>query len=617
MSRSSSAASDRLSAADLLGIAVWFGLITGFVELGQLAWQKWGTGEFLFLSQDVLWLAPTLNVITFGLGALVLLGVGRMWRPARSLRVAAGFCLFLATTCALLLYHSLSGYAVLILSLGIAVQLSKVIARHGPGFSRLVGRSVVGLGVMVILSGAGLHLRRWVVERRAVAALPAPPGGGAPNILLIVLDTVRSMSLSLYGYGRETTPNLTRWASRGVRFDQAIATAPWTLPSHASIFTGRWPHQLSADYGAPLDATYPVLAGELSARGYRTGGFVANKKYTGWETGLQRGFCHYEDFRLAFGEILRGSSLTRAIVSNERLRGLLHWYQLPDRKDASEINRRFLEWLDRPGDRPFFAFLNYFDAHGPYLPPAPFANRFGSERARRNIGLWPQREPWDSAQVSAERDAYESAIAYLDSRVGELLDSLDRRGTLANTIVVIVSDHGEAFAEHGTMAHGHDLYRPTVHVPLLLIYPPRVPAGFIVRAPVSTREIPATLMGLLGQVGQGGPFPGPSLARWWTPGAGRPTTADDTLLSELRYAWNLPDRYAVSHGDMNAIVAGGYRYIVRGDGRGELYGFSDDELEQRDLAADSTMGARVAGLRGALKDRLANAVQGPSKIRSR
>ena len=121
---------------------------------------------------------------------------------------------------------------------------------------------------------------------------------GTPNVLLIVMDTVSAQHMSLYGYPRDTTPNLARLARKGVRFQHARSTAPWTLPSHASMFTGRWPHDLSVGYGQPLDASAPTLAESLRDRGYATGGFVANTLYCSAETGLNRGFIHYEDHEL-------------------------------------------------------------------------------------------------------------------------------------------------------------------------------------------------------------------------------------------------------------------------------------------------------------------------------
>ena len=134
----------------------------------------------------------------------------------------------------------------------------------------------------------------WLKERRELCR-PLPPGD-PPNVLLIVMDTVRADRLSLYGYHRPTSPALEALAKGGIRFDEARATAPWTLPSHASMFTGRWPHELDASWRTPLGTKFPTLAEYLGSRGYATAGFVANVEYCSSEFGLDRGFTHYEDY---------------------------------------------------------------------------------------------------------------------------------------------------------------------------------------------------------------------------------------------------------------------------------------------------------------------------------
>ena len=178
-------------------------------------------------------------------------------------------------------------------------------------------------------------------------------------MLLIVWDTVRAGNLSLHGYGRRTSPNLERLAGRGVRFDQAFATAPWTLPSHSSLFTGRWPHELTADWQSPLDGTHPTLAEYLAAHGYDTAGFVANLDYCSRETGLSRGFAHYEDYPIEPWDVFtryiglgsRLDLLTPASVINRLLKKYLgDSYDVIPRskehaKDAAAVDRSFLAWL--------------------------------------------------------------------------------------------------------------------------------------------------------------------------------------------------------------------------------------------------------------------------------
>ena len=208
-----------------------------------------------------------------------------------------------------------------------------------------------------------------------MAGLPPPPPG-ARNVVLIVWDTVRAYNLSAYGYPRNTTPNLARWARKGVRYNLALAPAPWTYPSHSCFFTGQWPFQLNSQWKFTLDTPDPTLAEYLASRGYQTAGFAANTNCCSYETGLARGFAHFEDYPLTPRSLLGRTVPGNWILMNILYRGDYHdmkWIGLQSR-GAHGINDAFLDWLRRRRpDRPFFAFLNYFDAHEPYVPPPGYA----------------------------------------------------------------------------------------------------------------------------------------------------------------------------------------------------------------------------------------------------
>lgn len=141
------------------------------------------------------------------------------------------------------------------------------------------------------------------------------PLPGSPNVLFVVLDTVRADRLSLYGYRRSTSPALERLARHGVRFDNARAPAPWTLASHASFFSGRWPHELDVQWLTPLRADFPLLAEYLGSRGYATAGIVANTNYCSYDTGLDRGFTYFEDYILEKLAPLRTSLLVEGVLN--------------------------------------------------------------------------------------------------------------------------------------------------------------------------------------------------------------------------------------------------------------------------------------------------------------
>ncbi len=404
-------------------------------------------------------------------------------------------------------------------------------------------------------------------------------------MLLIVLDTVRAQNLSLYGYARSTTPELEQLAKAGVVFERALSTSPWTLPSHVSMFTGRFPHEVSADWLTPLDSTYPTLAEVFSASGYVTAGFVANLLYCTYETGLNRGFIHYEDYPISLGMIIQSSWLARLTI-DVGLQKITDNRQKLVRKSAAELNEDFLRWLSQKDQRPFFVFLNYFDAHAPYLPPKPFDTQFGPKRA------WPAppRRTWSPQEIQVAIDAYDGSIAYLDYHLGLLFGELQKRDLLKNTLVIIMSDHGEQFGEHGLFDHGNSLYRPLLHVPLFIAFPSRVPEDIRVHEPVSLRDLPATVMDLV-KFEDGPQFPGDSLARYWN-GSHDPSSLATLLLSEVSKGINVGEWQPVSKGDMKSLVVNGLHYIKNGDGREELYDFEIDMNEERNLAS-SDEGRRV------------------------
>ena len=216
------------------------------------------------------------------------------------------------------------GPAGLVLAFGAATRLVPAVERRAAGFRRLVRITFPALaGVVLVLAGAIWakgRVKEWQATER-----PLPPVG-SPNVLLIVMDTVAAGHLALYGYDRPTCPTLNSLAGRGCRFDRAQATSSWTLPSHASMFTGRWPHELSAGWLTPLDATYPTVAEYLGEHGYATAGFTANYWYCSSNSGLERGFTVYRDFIFP-----RLTIFKPAVLVSRPLAGLESVAQVPRR----------------------------------------------------------------------------------------------------------------------------------------------------------------------------------------------------------------------------------------------------------------------------------------------
>jgi arylsulfatase A-like enzyme len=594
----------------ILYLTIWFALLTGLAETTILMYRKIILGRVIGKSLHVAWMAPLGEVIVFLLPGLLLFFLARRRPTSQSISIPVFLFTFMAAATLLLYFPKLHILATLALALGIAVQTSRIVKRAPHFVNWLVRYTTPGLISIWILLAAGMFAWQVAGERRALASLPDNPARG-PNVLLIVLDTVRAESLSLYGYGRPTTPNLERLAKQGARFDRAYVTAPWTLPSHASMFTGQWHYQQPDIWGSPLNSKDLTLAEFFTANGYYTAGFVANTFYGSYEHGLNRGFDHYEDYTISLSDILLSSSLVQ--TAETRLKPFTGPNRLYLPKTAEDVNTSFLRWQSRHQDRPFFAFLNYIDAHAPYLPPKPFDRMFGDPDRRANPKAEPNWE-WTEDQVQAEIDAYDGSVAYLDDQVGRLFSELEARGLARNTLVMITSDHGEQLGEHRLFDHGNSLYVQALHVPLVILFPEKVPAGTVISTSISLRNLPATVLDLL-ESGEKGLFPGTSLAGLWENGSEAATLKSEAILSEVfKLKTDLPEWYPITEGDMKSLVMENYHYIRNGDGREELYDLQNDPAELYDLAAQPHVNPELDAFRIPL-ERILN--QGKAKLGAR
>ncbi len=557
--------------------ALWFGCLAGLAEAVLIAVARATTNRLIFTTSDAVWMAPLIDAAVLAVVALVVQVAVQRLHASQGIRLALTVFLFLFLIGPLLIVPRLHAYAALIIAAGAAVEIGRLLRARTDRFDGVVRHTLPALACLVAALGLGLHLARHLGERRVLAATtPADPT--APNVLLIVLDTVRAQSLGLYGYSRRTSPHLDTFAETGVTFERALSTSPWTLPSHASLFSGRFPHELSADWLTPLDARHPTLAGVFAARGYATAGFVGNLLYCPRETGLARGFMRYHDYPVSLATIIGSSWLTRALAVPERGRSADSDRFL--RKDGADVSEEFLAWLGARPSRPFFAFLNYFDTHAPYVPPAPFDTMFGDGGPQPDPFV---RRSWSKTQIQRSLDAYDGAVAYVDDEIGRLIDALNARQLLENTLIVITSDHGEQFGEHGLFDHANSLYRQVLHVPLIISSPHRIPASVRVADPVSLVDLAATILDVAG-IGDGiGPLPGRSLAKYWRePNGHRESTRP--LLAEVSKGINTPPWLPVSKGPMKSVIDGGFHYIRHSDGHEELYDFERDTAELDNLA---------------------------------
>jgi arylsulfatase A-like enzyme len=618
----------RLGPSHILALAMWFGVLTGLAEIAAALLRVYRYGQPVREFPDLLWMAPAADALLMAFpGVLLALGAW-FWPRLGTLRLVAFVYLSVAFFGLLLRGPALHNYARTLLALGLAAQVSRFLARRPGLLGRLLGwttgwawpaawcrsrpvareedvvdRRQVLVGSTAAVAGlaAGVYGGRWLAERRSVAAL-APADPGRPNVLLLVLDTVRAQSLSLHGYARPTSPSLERLARQGVCFRRAIAPAPWTLPSHAAMFTGRRLHETRVNFDTPYTARHATLAEVLRGRGYQTAGFVGNTIFLCPAFGLHRGFDHHECFGRSLGTILQASALGYKVSNDKRIREFLGYFQYPGRRNAAQLNKAVLDWLDgRDRRRPFFAFVNYFDAHTPYIPSKEAVGRFApTARAMRQNDL---QRTFSADELKDMQGCYDECILGLDLEVGRLLDRLRERGDLENTVVVLTSDHGEHLGEHGGLVdHGFSLYAPLLHVPLIIIPPSRAPAGEVISQPVSLLDLPATVCDVVG-LGDQGHFPGNSLTSLWKGGRAVRVSMDMPSVSEAEPSpFPIPRRYPLSKGTMRSLVWRDYHYIRNGDGGEELYHMGDDPQEESNLVGSGAARVVLPRLRVALKN---------------
>lgn len=594
--------------------ALMLGLAAGFVEMLLLvARVELQEGGFFLRSRHFVWMVPaSVAAIFAGLGAI---GAVAARGGDRARRLVLGSYAFTAVLGWFLLVRGLEAVACGLIALGVAWRAAPWLDARREGLGRWVDRGLPALAVAMACLVAASFLRdaREAAWRRAG---PVPPPPAARNVLLVVLDTVRADRLSLHGYDRDTTPNLKRLAGESTVFAQARAGASWTLPSHATMFTGRWPGELGVERRGWLDDVAPTLAERLRDAGVDTAGFVANPFFCGRESGLGRGFQVYADYPITPGEVFRSSALgwllarswlrLGAAMAARDTSGSMRDVDLDfSRKDAATVGREFLGWLDRRGGRPFFAFLNLFDAHDPYIPPAGFPSCFADGSPPDTPHLLRDWQRVDKAGLTPRdarhaRDAYDDCLVALDAQLGALVEALRSRGVLDRTVLIVTADHGEQFGEHGSFGHGLGLYDEEVRVPLLIRAPGVAPAGRVVAEDVGLRDVAATALDL--SAASAPPLPGRSLARLWddAPVAASPAFSELRGRVDERYARPDLDGADDLPGSWKSVVVDGWSYIRRGDGGESLYELASDPGQRADRRDDPAAAAALDSCRRAM-----------------
>jgi arylsulfatase A-like enzyme len=448
---------------------------------------------------------------------------------------------------------------------------------------RVRTRSILAMASVAALMLAACFLLHQS-PRRSSPRTSAMLAGNTPNIILITLDTVRADHLSLLGYERDTTPNLKRLAQEATLYTNAISPGNMTLSSHASIFTGLYPSwhhahfEAGYDQARPLDAKYPVLAELLAGKGFDTVGMVSNYLYLSHGFGLDRGFTYHD----SAGPPLM---LTKSYVLRNGVRNFLALFLEPWQYDsifrrAEQINDDALAVLDQENAQrhKFFLFLNYMDAHGPYLPPGRFATLYPGRNPRmtaRHYGTMErqvisEKRPLAEGERRHMISQYDGGIAYMDWCLGELLDQLRQRGLYDNTLLIIASDHGETFGERNMMGHGLSVYQTEVHVPLIVKYP-RQTAKEVIEYPVSLLDLMPTIFDVLG-------YPIPAGVQGHSLRGPAHDLISESFMQPFVSKWN--PKYLQAE---QAIFSGRMKFIDSSSGSKELYDISQDPNELHNL----------------------------------
>ncbi len=464
------------------------------------------------------------------------------------------------------------------LELNVAGGVSRIglVALPGPGVDPLAGGIDIGSAEVRAVTPSGMDRRQ-----DATGSDPTVAEGAAPNVILYLIDTLRADHLGVYGYPRPTSPRIDEFAADAITFDRLQAQSSWTKPVVATLLTGLLPQQHGVvgreDTIDPAARTLPTL---LQLAGYQTSAFVTNST-VGSYFNFDIGFHYYEQL-------------------GERPTDEVH--QLSD-----AVNESFFSWSSgREADRPFFAMLHTTDPHGPYVPRQPYRDRFAPDVKYPEVvrGAAVRVLAADDAQFDVERATsdlvglYDAEIAFNDEQFGALLDQLRADGLYDSTLIILLSDHGEEFRDHGGWSHGNTLFQEQLHVPLLVKLPGQRLGGTRVDVGAQHIDVVPTILDVLGLEAPE-PLPGTSLV----------DLADGTSATE---------RPASSHLAMTANVREAMRWehrkLVRatpasGDVTIRLYDLATDPRETASAVAEHPI---VAGYLRTLIDRLGMLARGDS-----
>jgi arylsulfatase A-like enzyme len=450
--------------------------------------------------------------------------------------------------------------------------------------------NVLGYAATAIVLCAGFLAAAGIRSRPSTVAASGPsstPAVGKPNVVLVTMDTVRADHTSLYGYERDTTPHLREFASTATLYSRATATSDYTLPTHASLFSGLYPDWQGVVWSSALPPSVTTLADVLRSHGYWTAECVANYGFLGPSSGLTKGF-DFSDWSRPVTLSTEDSPLSGRrrpesqpyYLREAAIRVLSHMtnadYFVRATRSAADIDQCAATVLDQAAgaSHPFFLFVNYMDAHASYISDPPFEMLFPGRDPR--LSPWSFRrlqgevnagkrvlQPWEKAHIVSQ---YDGGIAEEDSALDDLFNKLRAIGSFDNTLIVVTSDHGELFGERGLLGHIQSrVDQPLIAVPLVIKYPDQYDTKRSDLV-VSQVDIMPTVLDVAG-IAPPSPLEGRSLLSPASP-TSRPVFAEATEKVTRR-----------------AILFGSMKLIVSAKDRPELYDLTSDPGEEHNLYA--------------------------------
>jgi arylsulfatase A-like enzyme len=406
-------------------------------------------------------------------------------------------------------------------------------------------------------------------------ALPIPACGGdgdaageRHNLLIVTLDTLRADHLGAYGYPLDTTPVLDGLAERGVLFENVYAPMPQTLPSHATIMTGLDPRQHGAlENSYTLDPRLETLAEMLRARGYATAAYVGALALDR-ATGIDQGFDVYDQPAPGYMQGLPG----------------------PAEREADEVTELALAWADdHDSESPFLLWVHYYDPHFEHVAPRRYQRQVPPPQVRDEV-VRPRGKVFGKVEpklVDHVWHGYASEVRYTDACLGKLLDGLEERGLLDDTVIAVVGDHGEGLFQHRIRGHGRHVWEELLRVPLLLLHPDGESAGTRVKGRVVLRDVLPTLLHLV--LGVEGELVSEDrgLDMWALLEQGRSLPDRPVFLERPHYSLETLEKQlqkVPEPGFLTAVILGSDKLVRLPDGTQMLYDLAQDPGEQFNIA---------------------------------